>query len=57
MNDENKQEMVDQKKGAEEKTQLSEDALSNVSGGVTPKQNVATVNESFSLTYSKVEYK
>jgi hypothetical protein len=33
MNDENKEAMVDQQKGAEERTQLSEEALSNVSGG------------------------
>jgi bacteriocin-like protein len=33
MSDENKEPMVDQKKGAEDKTQLSEEALSNVSGG------------------------
>jgi hypothetical protein len=62
MSDENKEPMVDQKKEAEEKTRLSEEALSNVTGGGTPQQKATTTKtetlpvESITLNYSKVEY-
>jgi bacteriocin-like protein len=34
MNEQNKEPMVDRKKGCEEKAQLSEETLNNVSGGL-----------------------
>jgi bacteriocin-like protein len=49
MTDENKEPVVEQKKGAEEKTQLSEEALNNVSGG--------TPHETVKLDYGKIEWK
>ena len=71
MNDENKEPMVDRKKGAEQKTQLSQDALSSVAGGTPPdpckKLNALSEEEldkvsgggTISLNYGeiKVEYK
>ena len=57
MSDENKEPMVDEKKGAEEKTQLSEEALSKVSGGGTPKQAATgTLNESVSFSYEQIKF-
>jgi hypothetical protein len=58
MTDENKEPVVEQKKGAEGKTQLSEEALGNITGGGT-KQNVAKdtlPTESIKLNYGTMEY-
>jgi len=61
VSDENREPTVDQKNHAEEKTQLSEEALSKISGGGTPTKNTASKTdtlptETVTLNYSKVEW-